>query len=430
MRISIFAHGGRGDIWPLVALGWHLARCGNDVTIAVQREFGEFCERAGLCVVPLPFDLVDWLGTVRGQRLLSRGGVRLVHDIQREYNLHADEFDDAYAEAARGADALVGSLLTLDRAISLGDSLRIPVAIVHQVPVAPSRSYGSLPLTRGRLRFGSARLASHALHHRIYWRGAAKSANAFRRKLGLPRSQPMYRRLLDPSVLGLHTLSPSLFPRPSDWAENLKITGAWQMPDGLRDDLGEALPSDLEAWLDAGDPPIFFGFGSMPVLDPEPLLEDIGVATSELGRRAILSENCVPAGTADSLPANLRVVGTVNHDRLFPRCAAAIHHGGIGSTHASLRAGRPTMVCSVFADQPWWGEHMKRLGVGTHVPFRKLDRGRLNAGLQTLLDPEVETRARRLGAAIMREGDGLPTAAQLLVEWLRSAEPLLCPAVR
>ncbi len=76
------------------------------------------------------------------------------------------------------------------------------------------------------------------------------------------------------------------------------------------------------------------------------------------------------------------------------------------------------MVCSVFVDQPWWGERVRRLGVGTHVPFRKLDRERLEAGLRTLLDPAVEARAFALGEAIRAEGDGLPEATTILEDWL------------
>jgi UDP:flavonoid glycosyltransferase YjiC (YdhE family) len=201
--------------------------------------------------------------------------------------------------------------------------------------------------------------------------------------------------------------------------ESLAMTAAWQMPPALRDDLGEGIPPDLEAWLDAGEPPLFLGFGSMPVLEPEPLLADIASVTGKLGRRAIISRNCVPQGHG-ALPDNLRAVDAVDHDRLFPRCAAVVHHGGIGSLHSSLRAGRPTMVCSVFVDQPWWGERVRRLGVGTHVPFRKLNRRRLDAGLRTLLDPAVEARAAGLGEQIRAEGDGLPEATGLLEKWLLS----------
>jgi sterol 3beta-glucosyltransferase len=228
----------------------------------------------------------------------------------------------------------------------------------------------------------------------------------------------------DHGDLTLHTFSPSLLPRPDDWADNLKVTGAWQLPAAIREGVGEQLPAGLQSWLDAGEPPVFLGFGSMPVLDPEPLLDNVIAVTGALGLRAIISENCVAPEAAGRLPDRLRVVGTLDHDRLFPRCLAVVHHGGIGSTTASLRAGRPTMVCSVFGDQPWWGGQVRRLGAGTHVPFRKLDRGALEAGIRTLLDPGVAARAAALGSAIEAEGDGLPSAAELLEDWLVVAEPV------
>jgi sterol 3beta-glucosyltransferase len=193
------------------------------------------------------------------------------------------------------------------------------------------------------------------------------------------------------------------------------------MPAALREGVGERLPADLEGWLEDGESPVFLGFGSMPVLDPEPLLEAVLSVTTALRMRAIVSENCVPDAAA--LPSHLRAVGAVDHDLLFPRCRAVVHHGGLGSTTASLRAGRPTMVCSVFADQPWWGEQVRRLGVGGHVPFKKLDRDSLERGLCELLEPPVEVRARAMGDAIDAEGDGLPEATELLEDWLATAGP-------
>lgn len=424
MKITLFAHGTRGDVWPMVALGWHLAARDHEVTVAVPDEFRAFTEQAGLRTAPLPLDLMAWLSTSEGQRLLYRGGVPVLRGIAREYSRHANAFDDAHEAAAAGAEAIVGSVFTLDRAQALGDLLGIPVAMVYQQPLAPSSEYSSTLLTKGQLRPRLLWRASGDLAYRIWWHGNSKTTYAFRRKLGLPRrSRPTFFRIRDHGALMLHTFSPSLFPRPTDWTDSLKVTGAWQMPAPLRDSVGEGLPADLQVWLDAGDPPIFLGFGSMPVLDPQPLLDDIIGVTTALGLRAVVSENCVSPDAADTLPDHLRVVGPLDHDRLFPQCAAVVHHGGLGSTTASLRAGCPTMVCSVFGDQPWWGAHMRRLGVGTHVPFRKLDRNALESGLRTLLDPEVNARARALGAAMQAEGDGLPTAAQLLEDWLVVAEP-------
>jgi cytochrome P450/UDP:flavonoid glycosyltransferase YjiC (YdhE family) len=431
MRITLFAHGLRGDVWPLVALGWHLARRDHDVTVAVPEEFREFTEGAGLRTAPLPFDMVAWLRTTNGQQLLRAGGIAILRGMGAEYTRHAVAFDEAFEAATQGAEAIIATTLTMDRAQVVGDLRQIPVANLYPQPIGMSSQYGSTVMTKGNVRSRVLCRGSHELAERLWWQGNAKATRAFRRKLGLPEcSRSTYRRLQYPGALGLHTISPSLFPRPTDWGSHLTLTGAWAMPAAVRGGLGEELPDELQAWLDAGDPPIFLGFGSMPVLDPQPLLDDIISVTNALGRRAVLGANCVPAHARDSLPDHLRVVNAVDHDRLFPQCAVVVHHGGLGSTIASTRSGRPTMVCSVFGDQPWWGEHMRRLGVGTHMPFRKLDRDALKSGLQVLFEPAVAARARALGAAIRAEGDGLPEATQLLEDWLVTAEPTPMPALR
>jgi sterol 3beta-glucosyltransferase len=419
MRITLFAHGLRGDVWPLVALGWDLARRDHEVTIAVTDEFRGLAERAGLRTARLPFDMMAWLATPDGQRLLRKGGPRLLYGIQRQYARYAEEFDAAYIAAAEEAEAQVATVLTWDRALALGDLLRAPTAVVFTHPAAPSAEYEPLALSGGRRLPPALRRISHELGAQAWWRGGvAASTQGFRRKLGLPPDRrPTHRRFLSSGLLGLHTCSPTLFPRPSDWVDSLVMTGAWQMPAALREDLHEGLPPDLEAWLDAGESPLFLGFGSMPVLEPESLLADIVSVTGKLGKRAILSRNCVPPGL-EALPGHLRAVDAVDHDRLFPRCAAVVHHGGIGSLHSSLRAGRPTMVCSVFVDQPWWGERVRRLGVGAHVPFRKLNRERLEAGLRVLLDPAVRARAAAIGEGICAEGDGFPAATDVLEDRL------------
>jgi sterol 3beta-glucosyltransferase len=425
MRITLFAHGLRGDVWPMVALGWHLANREHEVTVAVPGEFRSLAEQAGLKVAPLPFDLMAWLAAPEGQHVLSRGGASVLRRVAEEYSKHGEALDEAHLAAAEGAEALIGGMTTIDRAVALGDALKVPATMVFQQPAAPSGDFASPLITRGKIRSRTLRRASNRLAYRLWWHGNLATTNGFRRKLGLPRKRKTtFARLHENRSILLHTFSPSLLPRPSDWAENLRVTPAWQMPAAIRADLGEALPADLQSWLADGDPPIFLGFGSMPVLEPELMFRDVLAVTQALGGRAIVSENCVPERALDTLPSSLRAVGPVDHDRLFPQCAAVVHHGGLGSTTASLRAGRPTMVCSVFSDQPWWGELVRRLGAGTHRSFRKLDRQTLEAGLRTLLDPQTQARAAALGKSIREEGDGLPEATSSLEEWLAGAKPL------
>lgn len=423
MRITMFAHGSRGDVWPMVALGTTLTERGHVVTLATSREYQALVQGSGLIYRPLPVDLIAYAGSPEGQHLLTCSRFTFLRTIQRAFDPHADEFDDAFRSAAQGAEAIVTNQVIWDRSQTTADALRIPMAVVYAQPMTATREYPASTLCTSRPRSGTLRLASHHVALQVWWRGNAKAVRSMRRKLGLPaKVAPTYRRLRHPGALGLSTLSPSLLPRPVDWPASMKSTGAWTMPASVRTSLGEGLPAELEVWLKEGDPPVFMGFGSMPVLDPAPLFADILAVTAKLGVRAVIDAAWAGQLSA-AIPDRVRFVGPSDHDRLFPLCAAVVHHGGAGSTTASTRAGAPTMVCSVLCDQPFWGEHLKRLGVGTHVPFRKLNRERLEAGLRTLLSPEVRTRARALGEAIRAEGDGLPAAAQLLDDWLVTAEP-------
>lgn len=426
MKVTLFAHGTRGDVAPVVTFGWLLARQGHQVTMAVPGEFCDFANRAGLSASPLPLNMMAGLRSPEGQRMLNSGGMKFMRQWASDYVSHADDLDSAHLAAAEGADVLLSNHLTADRAVALGEAMRIPVSFYTPFPLAPSREYAPFVVTRGKLRSPTIRWAAHHFTARLWWRQNAAVDNSFRKKLGLdPESTPTLLRIMrDQRYLVLYALSRYVFPRPSDWPEHARVSAPWKTPEPLRSELGESLPEGLVDWIEAGDPPVFMGFGSMPVIDPEPLLDDIVAVTRELGLRAVVSENCVPSGVdAGELPDHLSAVGTVDHDRLFPHCSAAVHHGGIGSVHTSLGAGIPTMVCSVMGDQPWWGEHMKRLGVGAHLPFRKLSRAALRDGLRVLRDPATRSRAHALGADMQIEGDGLSEAGRHFDTWLESERP-------
>jgi sterol 3beta-glucosyltransferase len=270
------------------------------------------------------------------------------------------------------------------------------------------------------------RRSTYGLVYRIYRRGIASDNRAFAERLGLsPVPRPTLLPFDDPGLPVLNAFSPTLVPKPREWGDNHHVTGFWQLPGTVRTAVDERLPEDLAAWIDAGEPPVFLGFGSMPVLDPEALLATAVSATGSAGARAIVN---IPQAAEDllaaDLPDHVRIVGAVDHELLLPRCAAAVHHGGAGTLAASLRAGLPTMVCSVWADQPFWGLRLERLGAGAHVPFKRLDGTKLEAGLGKLLSEPVRERAAELGTAIRAEGDGAEQAARLLDEWLPTAEPL------
>lgn len=174
----------------------------------------------------------------------------------------------------------------------------------------------------------------------------------------------------------------------------------------------------LEAWLAAGPPPVYLGFGSMPVLDAKSLLDTARRALRLVGARGVVS-----AGWSQLLEPSdpdLYVVDAVDHAALFGRCVAAVHHGGSGTTFASLRAGLPTLVCSVFADQPLWGARCRQLGVGDTLPFAALGTKSLTAGLRTLLREDTRAQTQQLAMRLATER-GLENIVELLEQRLPSA---------
>ena len=148
---------------------------------------------------------------------------------------------------------------------------------------------------------------------------------------------------------------------------------------------------DLDAWLAAGSPPVYWGFGSMPVADPRATLELVRAVSRQLGVRSLVCAGWSEFA-ADADP-QVRVFGAVDHRTVFPRCAAAVHHGGAGTTAAALRAGTPSLVAWFGADQQLWGRRLADLGVGEVVRFRELDTAGSGAALTRLTTPAVRARA-------------------------------------
>ncbi len=430
MRIAILVEGTRGDIWPLIALGAHMTSRGHEVAVTASEEFRPMADAAGIRFVALPASRIAYLASDQGQRSLNSSSATQMRAFRAFIRSHQKGIEDALIDAAEGADLLVTGHNTQDLVQSLAIARGIPQAVVNLYPLFPTEEFAQPMLTTRRVPTPALRRASHYLIIHLWWRINLDVNRSFAQRLGLSRTPRSSLHLCaDPRTLVLQAFSPSLLPKPRDWGDNQAVTGFWQLPPVLRGSLDEGLADDLVAWLDAGEPPVFLGFGSMPVLNYNGFLEMAAEATRALGVRAVVNMPVVGRDAAvTALPEHMRAVGAVDHERLLPHCSAAVHHGGAGTLAASLRAGLPTMICSVWADQPFWGRRLEILGAGAHVPFKRLDRSKLEAGIRRLLSDPVRERAAALGEAIRSEGDGTEVAAELLDEWLPTAEPFALSA--
>jgi sterol 3beta-glucosyltransferase len=412
VRVALVAYGTRGDVQPFVCLARALADRGHEVRLLAPRNGEKMARAAEVPFRALPLDVQSLMAAEPAQRMLAAGRITaFARWIQNEEKAFADNLRQALISETESVDLIVSSLLIEDRCAVIATARQIAHVPLYLTPPIPSRSFPSAVIAeRGRWRqLGPFNHVSHQLVMEVFWRMSRDEVSTLRRELGVPpQSRSMLRTIARGEAPCLLGFSQTLFPTPGDWPSSAHPAGFLAPWPELRERLGEhGIPPELEDWLQAGSPPVFLGFGSMPVLDGAGLLRTIRATLADLGVRGILAAGWSELDAASD--DTLFVVNDVDHQSLLPRCVAAVHHGGAGTTHASLAAGTPTLICSVLSDQPFWGARCRRLGVGATFPFARLNARRLADGLRAVLDSRVATRAKEV-AQRMGDEDGIGAA--------------------
>lgn len=204
--------------------------------------------------------------------------------------------------------------------------------------------------------------------------------------------------------------SPGLVPKPPDWGPEIDIAGFVFL------DLAVSFnPSkSLSDFLAAGETPIYIGFGSIVVDDPDKFTSLIFQAVAKAGVRALVSKGWGGLGDEDNKPENIYMLDNTPHDWLFPLVSAVVHHGGAGTTAIGLKCGKPTMIVPFFGDQPFWGAMVAKAGAGASepIPYKRLSVDAFAAGIQQCLSPQAKEAAEKLAQDIMAEGDGADNAIE------------------
>ena len=417
MRVAILGYGSRGDIQPMLVVADALKRRGHEVRLTVNVNSAGWAKRSGVDVLPMYPDVEAFMKSPGGQQLLARGKTpTLFRELAALEERHNDDITRVCREACRGADLVCSSIVTVFRGASLAEALDVPHVCLATLPMFKTASFASYLLPVCDYHIGWLNRLSWDLYISAYWLGQRGLFNATRRALGLWEWK---RRPRVEEGAFIHMYSKHVLPIPDDVSHSHWQGGYATVAPELRERLGEAtLPLGLDEWLAAGTPPVFFGFGSLPVLDPASVLRDVIQLCERHSIRALVGAGWTEYAR-ESLPASVFVAPAFDHDRVLPRCRAAVHHGGAGTTAAALRAGLPTLVCSLFSDQPLWGHRVAQLGVGTTFPFQKMVPRRLSAALDVLLRPEVAERARRIGQALRAE-NGTEQITDLVERFARS----------
>jgi UDP:flavonoid glycosyltransferase YjiC (YdhE family) len=414
-RIVLTTVGSLGDLYPYLAIGLGLQARGHEVILAA----GE-CYRSKIEELRLGFRAVrpdsDW---VTDPKIMPRlmdprlGLIRVVCEMLLP--VLRQSYEDTLA-AAEGADLLVSHPLTgyVTRLVAEKTGIRwastmlVPLGFFSacDLPVFPLA-----PLLSKKLRF-----LGRGFWSPVFWAGAratrflAKPWFQLRADLGLPPtdgSNPL-RDSHSPSLV-LAPFSKLLAEKQPDWPPQTIITG---FP--FHDSDGRAgLPDGLARFLDAGPPPLVFTLGTAIASDAGRFFEHSAAAAKQLGHRAVLILKD-PRNQLPVLPNGVIACDYAPFSQLFPRAAALVHHGGIGTTGLAMRSGRPMLIMPCSWDQPDNAQRAMRLGIARTIARHRYTTNRVEAELRQLLDnPIYAQRASTIGEKVRQE-DGVQAACDAL----------------
>lgn len=401
MRALLTAVGTRGDVQPALALALELRRLGHEVRLCLSPNFVDWAQRLGLEAVPMGVEMRMPTDRSATAPALTPEELRRLRESMPD--LITDQFDTIGA-AVEGCDVIVGANAHQYAAPSIAERAGIGYVTAVYAPVAlPSRDLAPPPVPGQRSGdSSSASIDEQWSSVRASWNERARERiNHNRTKLALPPIDDVLDYVL--TTRTWPAADATLGPAPAVPGREIVQTGTWVLADR------RPLPADLDAFLNSGEPPVFFGFGSMPTAsDTSRCL--IGAARAA-GRRAIVSRGWADLALIDGA-ADCIAVGDVSHDVLFPRVAAVVHHGGAGTTAAAARAGIPQIVTPMFSDQFYWASRCVALGVGATVPHATMTEASLAPALDVAGRAEVRARARTLAGQV--RSDGAEVAARQL----------------
>ncbi|MEU3269317.1 glycosyltransferase [Saccharomonospora sp. NPDC006951] len=400
MRVLLSTYGSRGDVEPLVGLAVRLRELGAEVRVCAPPDEDYARRLAGVDVplVPVSQSARAWAKAAPPASGLPRHAAEVI----------AGQFE-AIIPAAEGCDVLMatGMMPAAAGALSVAELLGIPsVSVTFQQVTLPAPH-------RGPLAYPGRPFPPEVTDNRVLWDLDAQNIDAlFGEALNTNRQAadlPPVGNVRD-YVIGDRpwlATDPVLDP----WRETPDLdvvqTGAWLLPDE------RPLPAELVSFLDAGAPPVFVSFGSMPMHASADAAQVAIESVRAQGRRVVLGRGWADLALIDG-DDDCFVVGEVNHQALFGRVAAVVHHGGAGTTTTATHAGVPQVVVPQLADQPYWADRVADLGIGVAHRDPSPVRESLTAALTTALSPETRARARDVAATI--RSDGAAVAAKLLLD--------------
>ncbi|OIT39796.1 PREDICTED: sterol 3-beta-glucosyltransferase UGT80A2-like [Nicotiana attenuata] len=412
LQIVMLIVGTRGDVQPFVAIGKKFQESGHRVRLATHANFREFVLNAGLEFYPLGGDPKVLAAYMVKNKGFLPSGPSEIH-IQRNQIkdivfslLPACVDPDPESNVPFKVNAIIANPPAYGH-MHVAEALKVPLHIFFTMPWTPTSEFPH-PLSRVKQAVGYR--LSYQVVDGLIWLGIRDVVNDFRKKkLKLrPVTYLSNSNSFHPDVPYGYIWSPHLVPKPKDWGPKIDVVGFCFL------DLASNYepPEELVKWLEDGEKPIYIGFGSLPVQEPEKMTEIIVQALEMTGQRGIINKGWGGLGNLKEPKDFVYLLDNCPHDWLFLQCAAVVHHGGAGTTAAGLKAACPTTVVPFFGDQPFWGERVHARGVGpAPISVDEFSLEKLVAAIRFMLDPKVKERAVELAKAMENE-DGVTGAVK------------------
>ncbi|EJU00971.1 UDP-Glycosyltransferase/glycogen phosphorylase [Dacryopinax primogenitus] len=434
LRFTFLTIGSRGDVQPYIALAKGLQADGHHVRIATHGEFKAWVEGHGIEHAYVGGDPAELM------RICVENGMFTFSFMKEGLQKFRGWIDDLLKtswEACQGSDVLVESPSAM-AGIHIAEALGIPYFRAFTMPWSRTRAYPHAFAVPERKMGGSYNYMTYVMFDQVFWRAIAGQVNRWRRNT-LNIDSTNIDKLEQHKVPFLYNFSPSIVPPPLDWYEWIRVTGYWFLDDPDNSQAKKwTPPDDLVQFINSaraeGRKLVYIGFGSIVVSDPDAMTQCVIQAIEQSGVRAILSKGWSDRLSSKKdpkalekehakLPSTIYPIASIPHDWLFARIDAACHHGGAGTTGASLRAGIPTIIKPFFGDQFFWADRVEALGIGSSV--RKLTVDSLTDALRNATTDEKQiARAKLVGQKICAE-HGVANAIEALYRDMEYARSLV-----
>lgn len=403
LKITCLTVGSRGDVQPYIALCKGLLEEGHKPKIATHTEFEPWVRRHGIDFAPIDGDPGELM------RICVENGM-FTYSFLREASLKFRGWIDSLLasswKSCQDCDLLIESPSAM-AGIHIAEALRIPYFRAFTMPWTRTKAYPHAFAVPEHSMGGVYNYITYMMFDTVFWKAIAGQVNRWREKeLGLKATN--LDKMQPNKVPFLYNYSPSVVPPPIDYPDCIRVTGYWVLSEGTNWTPPKELSDFIQKARADGKKIVYIGFGSIVVADSAVLTETVVDAVRMADVRCVLSKGWsnrvgdstrVKPEVPIDLPREIFQIDGAPHDWLFPQMDAVVHHGGAGTTGASLRAGIPTVIKPFFGDQFFFGSRVEDLGVGIYMK-------RLNVGLlamsmwQATHNERIVVRARRLGQRI------------------------------